>query len=253
MGDGGSTAMLSRGTRSPRVGLATAVFALLVLGLLLSVPVPTRATSVVPAAASQPTAYAVTWNSADVTTASSASSALSIDLTQSANLLYNWSTGSPVTINDARLQMYYLGFAVSTRDQIVSNPVAQSSGSIPLSWTPVSVSDLLEGVYRLTASFLAPNGTTMFSENFYVRGTAQLGILALLPIVLLILVVYEVYALVRSGRYASLGRKSVSPPPSTPPDSSTTTPPPSGPSSPSSGDSAPPPTGDSTPPSGGSS
>jgi len=246
MGARGSADMRSRGTRPPRVGLATAVFALFVVALLLSVPVPAKAARAGPSVAFAATAYAVTWNNVDVSTAGSASAALSIDLTHSASLLYSWSTATPVNVSDARLQMYYLGFAVSTRDQVVSNPVAQSRGSIPLSWTPVSVAYLLEGVYRLTASFIAPNGTTMFSENFYVRGTAPLGVLAILPIVLLIILVYELYMLVRSGRYVTLGGKGPSPPPSTPPESSTATPPPTE-------DASPPPAEDSAPPSGGSS
>jgi hypothetical protein len=207
---------------SRRRVLPAAIAILAVAALLLSVPVPTRASS--PAARVAPqlsggVAYTVTWNGGDVSSASSASSAISIDLSHTANLVYYYNVslpGSTVTISDARLQMYYLGFAVSTRDQVLTNPVA-GSGHIPLSWTPVSVAYLLEGVYRLTASFLAPNGTTMWSENFYVRGTAPLGILALLPIVLLIIIVYEVYGLVRSGRYAALGKPAPTSPPSAPP------------------------------------
>jgi len=226
---------------------------MVLVALLIGVPAPGKASSTssaVPAASSGGVAYTVTWNGADVSTAGSASSAMSIDLTQSANLVYYWNvtTGAaPVTIKDARLQMYYLGFAVSTRDQVLSNPTP-GSGSIPLSWTPVSVAYLLEGVYRLTASFLAPNGTTMWSENFYVRGTAPLGILAILPIVILIIVVYEVYMLVRSGRYAVLGKKA--PAPSAPPSGQPPAQPPSGEGTgPSS--SATEPAEESTPPAGG--
>jgi hypothetical protein len=207
-----------------------------------------------PAGTSGGVTYTVTWNGADVSSAGSSSSALSIDLSQTASLNYSWqvSPSAPsVTISDARLQMYYLGFAISTRDQILTNPVP-GSGHIPLSWTPVSVAYLLEGVYRLTASFLAPNGTTMWSENFYVRGTAPLGFVALLPIVLLIIVVYEVYGLVRSGRYAAIGQKAPTAPPPTPPSGA----PPAQP--PSEGETTPPatssePVGEGSPPQGGSS
>jgi hypothetical protein len=173
-------------------------------------------------------AYTVTWNNVDVSSASSSSSALSIGLSSSANLVYYWnvSTGtSPVTISDARLQMYYLGFAVSTRDQVLTSPIP-GSGHIPLSWTPISVSYLVEGLYRLTASFIAPNGTTMWSENFWVRGTAPYGFLAILPIVLLLIIIYEVYGLARSGRYAAIGQKAETPPPAAPPPSTPSTPPP---------------------------
>jgi hypothetical protein len=202
-----------------------AVAALVVL-LLVSIPVPARASgsssSLSPrAAAASP--WTVTWNNVNVRTAGSVTSALSIDFTQSANVLFNWSTGSTatVTINDARLQMFYFGFAVTTRDQNVNNPVAQSSGQIPLSWTPLSIAYVLEGVYKITASFIAPNGTTMFSESFYVRAAAIAGIVAAIPIVLLAIAIYEIYGLVISGRYAVPARRkeapAATPPSQTPP------------------------------------
>jgi hypothetical protein len=152
--------------------------------------------------------------------------------------------------------MYYLGFAVSTRDQILTSP-SPGSGHIPLSWTPLSVAYLIEGVYRLTASFVAPTGTTRWSENFWVRGTAPYGVLAILPIVLIILIVYEIYGLARSGRYAAIGAKpAAAPPPSPPPAAPPSAP--SGPSAPPEGStetSAPPPedSGGASPPAGGSS
>lgn len=231
-------------------GLLTAVLVFAVVALVVNVPTPARASPAARASPSvtDPASYTVTWNGVDVSTASSASSALSITLDQSASINYSWST--PVTISDARLQMFYFGYAVSTRDQIVTNPPTNSPGHIPLDWTPVSVAYLLEGVYKLTASFIAPNGTTMWSENFYVRGTAPLGVLAILPIVLLLIVVYEIYGLVRSGRYVELGRKTGGPPPPSPPPSS---PPPATP--PGETETAAPvePPAGSSPPSGGSS
>ena len=241
--------MRPRYPRVKRASLPAALVAFAVVALLMSVPAPARATPSPQSLVAQPnvaaSTFSVTWNGADVSTAGTSSSALAIDLAQSANLNFNWSTGdsSKVTVNDARLQMFYFGFAVTTRDQLVSGAVASAKGNIPLSWTPLSISFVLEGVYRLTASFL-DNGTTLWSENFYVRGTALLGFVALLPIVLLVLLVYELYGLVRSGRYAMLGRKTGGSPPSMPaagtPPADAQTP-------------AEPPAGDSPPPSGGSS
>lgn len=187
--------------------------------LLLNVPSFARASSPSAATVSRPAlsdGYLVTWNDADVTTASSASSALSIDFTQSATVWFNWSLLTPVTISMVQLQMFYFGFAVTTRTVTASAPMANLSGHIPLTWTPLSLAFVLEGVYKITASFIALNSTTLFSENFYVRANALYGFVAAIPIVLLILVVYEVYALMRSGRYAMLGRKPEAPPPSTP-------------------------------------
>jgi len=191
--------------RQTRFTLVAAVFVL--TALLVNVPAPARGS---PSAASNtpPAQYTVTWNGGDVSSAGSASSALVVDFTQQANLLFSWNLTSPNTadVSDARVQMYYFGFAVATRDQILTNPVPRGSGTIPLSWTPLSVAYLLEGVYRITASFIAANGSTLFSENFYVRDNAPFGVVAILPIVLIVIVLYEVYGLARSGRYAMLGR-----------------------------------------------
>jgi hypothetical protein len=227
--------MRSKPPRRGRVGLAVAILAFAIVGLLVNIPVPAQAASSSPAASAHPAGgrvYTVTWNGVDVSTASTFSSALSIDFTQSANLLFSWSvlpsgSGGQATINDARLQMFYFGFAVSTRDQVITPPNSNATGSIPLSWTPLSINYILEGTYRLTASFVAPNGTTIWSEDFYVHGSAPFGFVAVVPIVLLAIAAYEIYALVRSGRYAAMGRKSAGPPPSSPPSGgpSSTTPP----------------------------
>jgi hypothetical protein len=188
-----------------------------------------------------PTGPNVTWNGVDVQTAGTTSSALTIDLTQAANLTYNWPASAGLTIKDVRLEMFYFGYAVTTRDVFLS-PV-QDHGPVALDWTPLSISYVLEGGYRLTASLIASNHTTMWSENFYVRGNAPLGILALLPIVLLVIIVYELYGLVRSGRYAMLGRTARAPAPSKPPEETPPNAPTTPPESP----------GGNTPPSGGSS
>lgn len=219
--------MRSLRPRGGRAWFSWIVLAFAVSGLVLSVPVLTRAHAISAAASIVPAAnpqWTVTWNTADVSTAGSATSALTVDFTKSANVYFNWSTGTnAVTINDARLQMFYFGYAVTTRDQVVNNPVAQSTGHIPLQWTPLSLAYVLEGIYKITASFLAPNGTTMFSENFYVKATALYGILAAIPIIAIAIVIYEIYSLVRSGRYAAMDRKATTPPPSTPPPTTSST------------------------------
>lgn len=212
-----------------RASISAALLAFAIVAILVSIPVPTKAGSARGPDFTRPSAVltgTVTWNGVDVGTAGTTSSALAIDLSQPANLLYRWSTGgvSTVTISDVRLQMFYFGFAVATRDVYLTNPSASATGQLPLNWTPISISSVLEGVYRLTASMIAPNGTTMWSEDFYVHGTALFGLIAVLPLVLLIIAVYEIYALVRSGRYAELDRKKGAPPPATPTSSPPTTP-----------------------------
>jgi len=240
------------GRHRPAFGVGVAL-ALAAVALLLNVPALAGAASAAPAATSRPTAgtgYTVTWNNVDVSTAGTTASAISIDFTQSATVLFNWTGSTAVTIGSAQLQMFYFGFAVATRTATVTNPVAQAAGSIPLTWTPLSLAYVLEGLYKITASFIASNGSTIFSENFYVRANALYGFVAAIPIVLLILAIYEVYALLRSGRYAMLGRKPESPPPASPPptDSATSPTTPEGDTETSS-----PAAEESSPPSGGSS
>lgn len=239
--------------RGARIGVTAVIFAVAAVALLVNVPVSARAAPAAQPSIVKPAAgltASVTWNGVDISTVGSTSSALSIDFSQSANLDYVWSNAPAPGINDVRLQMFYFGFAIVTRDVTLSAPQTQSAG-VPLNWTPLSIDYVLEGLYKLTASLVAPNGTTMWSENFYVRGTAPLGFVALIPIVLLIIAVYEIYALARSGRYAALGRKPVSPPPEKPP----TEAPPSAPSEapPSEAEAPPGAPSETPPPAGGSS
>ncbi len=148
----------------------------------------------------------VTWNGVNVCSGGSASSAFSVDLTQPIGLRYNWSgpVGHTLSINDARLQMFYFGFPLATRDVTTVGGVAGSSGSFVMNWTPGVIAYVLEGLFGLTASLLATNGTTVFSEGFYVHANAPYGILAALPIILILLAIYEVYNVARSGRQAAL-------------------------------------------------
>jgi hypothetical protein len=149
----------------------------------------------------------VTWNGADVDQASGPSSSLSTSLTNTIHLVYTWlsPSSSPTktyTVSDARLQMLYFGQALSTRDVIESNPPAATNGTIDMDWAPPSVLHyLIAGSYELTASLLAPNGTTMWTENFYVDSSAPFAVGALIPLILLAVAAYEVYGLLVSGRH----------------------------------------------------
>lgn len=170
----------------------------------------------------------VTWNGADICSYGSASSALAFDFTSTANVRFYWNDSTAaVNIDDARLQMFYLGFAVSTRDVIESNSVATETGTpFDMGWNPGVLTYILEGVFGLSASLLLTNGTTVWSENFYVKATAPYYIGALVPIVLILIGVYELYAVARSGRYAAMGAKAPPPPPAAPPPTGAPAPPP---------------------------
>jgi len=181
----------------------------------------------------------LTWNGVNVCSATNRSSALSVDFTSSASLVYNWnSTGgtlpTPLNLTDARLQMFYFGFAVSTRDVVKSGTTPATTGTFDMNWNPGELTYVLAGLYKLTASLLAPNGTTVWSESFFVKATAPYGFLAALPIILILIAIYELYSVARSGRQAALGGKGKppeSPPPESPPPEGATSEPPTAPTS----------------------
>jgi hypothetical protein len=148
----------------------------------------------------------VTWNGVDVSTASGISSAISTDFSSTIDVHYAWSSSGPqYTISDARLQMYYFGFALGTRDIIDSNPMAGTTGNFDMPWDPGVLQWLIIGSYSITASLLSPNGTTEWSEQFFVHVTAPAAIGAAIPILLILIGVYEAYSLARSGRQAAIG------------------------------------------------
>ena len=155
----------------------------------------------------------VTWNGVNVCPYSSASSALGVDFSKTEDLHFTWSAvpGSAASVYDARLQMFYFGFALQTRDQFVTPPQT-GGGSFDMNWTPGVLTYVLEGLYKLTASLEAPNGTTVWSEDFFVRANAPYSVLAVLPLLLLAIAIYEVYALVTAGRHAVPARRPPSPP-----------------------------------------
>jgi hypothetical protein len=176
------------------------------------------------------------WNGVNIDTANTAGSAFHISFNGAVNIVYNWSQ-SPVagpagewSINDARLQIFYFGFALATRD--ITNSAGETSGTITMgNWSTGVLEYVLEGTFSLTASLLATNGTTAWSESFWVDESAPYYILAILPIVLILIAIYELYAIATVGKQQALKRRakggateppsaappSPSPPPSTPP------------------------------------
>ncbi|MGI0071226.1 MAG: hypothetical protein ACRECT_04045 [Thermoplasmata archaeon] len=191
------------------------------------------------------TTATVTWDGSDIANAANSSSAFPISFNGVVNVLYVWSSShllTPTLINDARLQIFYFGFALATRD--VTQSVGSASGRIVMNWTTGPLEYITEGRFLLTASLLSPNGTTAWSQSFWVDVSAAFYVVAALPIVLILIAIYELYGVAMVGRQAALKRKKGGPPTATPPTSSA---PPSAPATPEA--EATPPT---DPPSGGS-
>jgi hypothetical protein len=185
------------------------------------------------AAASSDLTGRVTWNGNDVATAATMSSALSTNFGSTVDLHYVWSSGGAgsgagalYNISDARLQMFYFGFALATRDVLDSTPVAADNGTFDMTWSPGVLQWLLAGTFGLTASLLAPNGTTEWSQNFFVHVTAPASIGAVIPILLIIIGIYEFYALAMSGRQAAMSAPSAGPSSASPSTRASSSPPP---------------------------
>ncbi len=156
----------------------------------------------------------VTWNGIDTCTARSPSTALSVDLSATAQVNFTWSgpPGSSTDLTDARLAMNYLGFALATRDvgPIVRTPVP--GGSFAMDWNPGVLTYVVAGMYSLTASLFASNGSLVWAETFYVKATAPYLVLALFPIALLVIGAYELYHVARTGRRTRATRPDAPPP-----------------------------------------
>ncbi|MFZ1023970.1 MAG: hypothetical protein WAN87_07540 [Thermoplasmata archaeon] len=224
----------------------TALFAILLCTLSL-LPVASLASAGTPsgaalrAAGSGPAGFygQVTWNGANVASASSTSSALGIQFSNTAHLYYNWSsTATLYNINVARLQILDFGFALATRTVTLESSLPGLTGGFALNWTPGTLQYVIEGVYRLTASLVAVNGSSVWTENFFVHATAPLSILAVFPIVLILIAIYELYNLAYVGRQAARGQPRTKPPTSASSSSEATQP----------GEDTQPPTEGSTPP-----
>lgn len=161
----------------------------------------------------------VTWDGSNIATASSASSAFQIHVGGVANVLFTWSSPplSSNSIDDARLQMFYFGFSLITRD--VTQTAGTASGHVPMNWSTGALAYALEGTYRVEASLLASNGTTMWSETFWVDLVAPYYILALLPIVFILIIIYEIYNVATVGKHAALAARAADggAPPASPP------------------------------------
>jgi len=171
-----------------------------------------KGASVVPAAGSSGINANVTWNGMNIGSAGTISSGIMTNFGSAINLVYTWSatsgigprSGPTYNISTARLQMFYFGFPIGTRDVINSNPIADRYGQFNMSWDPGVLQWILTGDYKITASLIAPNGTSEWSQDFFIHVTAPAAIGAAMPILLILVGIWEVYSLARSGRQAAI-------------------------------------------------
>lgn len=246
-----------RGRAILRATPALAVVALVLLspslGALPSTAarVGNGATDVEPGIVIAPFGATVTWNGHDISNASSPSSAFSLARGQTALVAFSFAGVNSGSVTNATLAVTYLGIVIGTsRTSTTIKSAVQ--GSATINWSFGNLYDALEGVFRLTATLAYGNGTTAFSESFYVFAKAPYLLESGAVIIFLALGGAEIYWGISSIRDARRARKPAPPTPwqgATPaagsaaaPGPGTTAGPPTGGRPPPSGPEAPPPT-----------
>lgn len=201
------------------------VAALFVAGLAL-IPwfsgVSVGAPPVPPAAHAQtPVGFSatLTFNGLQTVGATSVANALSVSpgiVTAS----FSWQdlvpVGTSASVAQAQLLGYVFGFAAYNRVQVASNTSA--AGSINLSGDFSQVRYVAEGVYELVGQLTATNGSTIWSETFYIH-VLSTDHLTVVNIVLIAIFLWEVYAIakLRSPPRLKKGGDSSMPPAKDPP------------------------------------
>lgn len=155
-----------------------------------------------------PFSASATWNGNSLSSAGSPATAFSIQRGDTALVRFNY-TGLGVTeVANASLKVTYLGVVLTT-----SKALAHVTGGPPvtggsqINWSFGPLYNALEGVFQLTASLLYVNGSTAWSESFYVFVKTPYNLESGAVIVLLILTVAELYWGISSIREARRGRK----------------------------------------------
>jgi len=160
---------------------------------------------------------AATWAGTDLGQASAQKDAFSISTNQQVyvNFTFFVPTGGP-NVTTARVQAYYFGSVIST-DQVgtsMSLTTGGANGTAVMNWSLGTFTYLLAGVYRLSASLVASNGSTVWSENFYIDAKPVDHVVSGLIIFLIVLGIVELWSIVTVGRMPRKGRsKKPAPPP----------------------------------------
>ncbi|HEV2450143.1 MAG TPA: hypothetical protein VGU43_07045 [Thermoplasmata archaeon] len=143
--------------------------------------------------------YSFTWNGKGVTNSTTTASALGVSLSSPIAMQFHWTgpgpQGPPGGVSEVEFQAYLFGFPFIARALTNSPALTSSTGVTNLTWDPGGLNYLISGTYQCLASIFSSNGTTIWSEWFYVNIHAPYTIGAVLPIILLLLVLFEVYAL----------------------------------------------------------
>ncbi|MCI4345779.1 MAG: hypothetical protein L3K07_03380 [Thermoplasmata archaeon] len=142
--------------------------------------------------------YSVSWNGRGTSNATTTGTALTVSFGSAITMQFHWSSGGssgpPGGVSEVEFQAFLFGFSFITRALTNTPALTTPTGVTNLTWDPGALTYIVSGVYLCLASIFAPNGSTIWSESFYIKANAPFVVGALLPLILLLLLVYELYA-----------------------------------------------------------
>ena len=176
--------------------------------LLAAASTPTPA--VTPASSS--ISGTVLWDSTNTNTAPNAASAISWTFDNVATVQFTWTGPSGgQSVSQAFLVVLFLGFPAYTKQEVEATPLPSSGGTISMTYDMTAFRWYLQGLYQVHAYLENPNGTSLWSEYFYVR-VAQPYDIVVATVGLLLLLIAELYMIATVGpRAADKLRKPTTP------------------------------------------
>ncbi len=160
-----------------------------------------------PAPAVTPASSALTttvlWNSVNVDTAPNAASAIAWTFDDVATVQFTWTgaAGGP-SVSQAFLVILFLGFPAYTKQEVEATALPSTGGTISMTYDLTSFKWYLQGLYQVHAYLADPNGTSLWSEYFYVR-VAQPYDIVVATVGLLLLTIAELYMIATVGPRAA--------------------------------------------------
>lgn len=217
--------------RSRRLGVLGAALIALVLVALPPMTVGSaaiRPLSGTPGPTGAPNfAVAASWYGKNPLPATTVASAFSISLVDPSTITLDWfqRVGPPplfpVPVTAVAVHLYYFGFLLyGARTNL--NPGA-ISGEANITLTPAPLGYLTAGVYSAKLELDGSNSSVLWSASFFVRATPVFVIGAVIPILLLIIAVLEMYGVASAARRGRR-RRALKPEKAAPPDSKETSP-----------------------------
>lgn len=128
--------------------------------------------------------------------AGSVGSAVQLSLDHPVNVTFTYATGTGpgagLSVGVARLQLIVFGVVAGAKEVDLSDVHRATSGAVSVIGDYSYAKYLIEGVYLMHAVLLDPNGSTLFSESFYVKVHAAYD-LTVITVAFGVLLLYELY------------------------------------------------------------